>query len=308
MSKDLVVKHNDFIEAGYNLNPIQVRILAKLASMIRIDDEDFKLYEFQAKDLLKELKIGEENYTVLRSAIDGFFGKPINIIKVKSNLVLNLLSSAEYFPDGRIELEYSPKMKPMLLRLKENFTKYDAETFMSLRSKYGQRLYELCKQYEAVGKREIEIEFLRKIFYLQDKYKKYGDFKKRIIEPAVQEINDKTDIKVSYKEYKHGKRVHSLCFKIKGQYKLKMKSYKKLELAEETAGFKTAPIKTLKEILAKERSDGPGLLDDLDISLTKGLLRITATDKVLIDRLGDMKNTIEKVAMAHGYETVFDLV
>jgi len=292
MSKDLVVKHNDFIEAGYNLNPIQIRVLTKLASMIHSEDEDFKLYEFRAQDLLKELQIGAENYTVLRDAINGFFGKPINIIKVKSNLVLNLLSSAEYFPDGRIELEYSPKMKPYLLQLKANFTRYSAMIFMNLRSKYAQRIYELLKQYETAGERKIELAYLREIFYLQDKYKKYGDFKKRVIESAIREINEKTDIEISYTEFKKGKRVHALIFKIKSQ-----KTTPKKDPLESKPLFDIPDddlLATLKKEAKVQRSDAPGLLDDLDILVTQDKVIISAEDPIHIDRLGTLKEFIEE--------------
>ena len=42
----LIVKHNDFIEAKYNLTLTELKIIAKLSSMIQKDDDDFKSYKF----------------------------------------------------------------------------------------------------------------------------------------------------------------------------------------------------------------------------------------------------------------------
>ena len=65
MKKNLIVKHNDFIEAKYNLTLTELKIIAKLSSMIKKDDDDFKVYKFTANELMEDLKLNN-NYDDLK--------------------------------------------------------------------------------------------------------------------------------------------------------------------------------------------------------------------------------------------------
>ena len=74
MKKNLIVKHNDFIEAKYNLTLTELKIIAKLSSMIKKDDDDFKVYKFTANELMEDLKLNN-NYDDLKEAIEkGYLG------------------------------------------------------------------------------------------------------------------------------------------------------------------------------------------------------------------------------------------
>jgi len=135
-------------------------------------------------------------------------------------LTISLLSSAEYHKDGKIELEFSPKLKPYLLQLKENFTKYQLENVLSLSSFYAIRIYELCKQYETIKERTIEIKELKEILDIKAKsYSIYNRFKTKVLDIAEREINEKTDINISVEEIKTGRKVTSIKFIIKSKTK-----------------------------------------------------------------------------------------
>ena len=56
MSNNLIVKHNEIIEGKYNLSLVEIKIIAKLTSSINKDDDEFEVYKFNAKQLLKDLK------------------------------------------------------------------------------------------------------------------------------------------------------------------------------------------------------------------------------------------------------------
>lgn len=110
------------------------------------------------------------------------------------------LASAEYKNgEGIMLLTFSPKLKPYLLQLKKAFTSYRLNNILSLKSAYSIRLYELLKKWQYLNKWECSIENLKEKFGIeQDKYKLYGHFKARVVEPAVKELNEKTDIQISY--------------------------------------------------------------------------------------------------------------
>jgi plasmid replication initiation protein len=94
---------------------------------------------------------------------------------------------------------------------------YELGNVGGLKSVYGIRLYELLVQYKAIGERTIKIKYLREILCLGAKYKAMKDFKKYIIESAMKEINEQTDLRISYENIKRGRSIISLHFTIKAR-------------------------------------------------------------------------------------------
>jgi len=220
MKKDLVVQHNKIIEGKYNMTTTEIKIIAKLTSLIKKDDDDFKEHTFVSKNLLNELNLGSENYTALEESINKLISRRIEIEQdnKKKKLVTTFLSSCIYDNTGdesKIILRYDPNLKPYFIQLGKHFTKYYLENILELNSFYAIRIYELCKQYETIKERTIEIKDLKEILDINDKYKKYNDFKKKVLEISEREINEKTDINISFEEIKTGRKVTSIKFKIK---------------------------------------------------------------------------------------------
>ena len=249
---ELIVKHNNFIEAKYYLTLTEIKIIAKLASMIQKDDDDFKSYKFTAKELLDDLKLNN-NYDDLRDAIRKLLTKLVIIKTENSILEINFLSSAEYFNDSTIELCFDAKLKQYLLQLKENFTMYQFENVVALSSVYAIRIYELCKQYEKIKERTIEIKTLKEILEIEDKYKLYADLKKRVLKIAEREINEKTDITISFEEIKTSKKVTSIKFLIEKKEKEKSEIKETEDSIELIELFNLCKTKTdeIKKILYK---------------------------------------------------------
>ena len=81
----------------------------------------------------------------------------------------------------------------MITRLEEQFTKYDIEQVSGLTSAYAVRLYELLIAWRSTGKTPIiEIQkFRQKLGVLDTEYKQMNDFKKRVLDIAINQINEK---------------------------------------------------------------------------------------------------------------------
>jgi plasmid replication initiation protein len=79
-------------------------------------------------------------------------------------------------------------------------------------STYGIRLYELLMQWKSTGKREIEIEWLKKQFELDGSYSAMCDLKKRVIDPAVKDINEHSNYQIKWEQRKTGRKVTHLTF------------------------------------------------------------------------------------------------
>jgi len=103
-------------------------------------------------DLADFLGIDHKNaYKELKKATYSMLDRKLRLKSSDRELQMNWLASADYFNKiGVVELEISEKLKPFLLQLKKNFTKYNFENVISLKSGYSIRIYELLKQFEKI--------------------------------------------------------------------------------------------------------------------------------------------------------------
>ncbi|HID29537.1 MAG TPA: RepB family plasmid replication initiator protein [Desulfobacterales bacterium] len=123
------------------------------------------------------------------------------------------VSAIDYFPgQGRVRVYFSPRIIPYLAQLSEQFTKYKLRHVAKFRSLYGVRLYELLIQWQSTGEREIQIDWLRKTFGLQDKYPRIDDLKRRVINPAIKDVNEHSNLWVKCGQRKMGRRIVAFQF------------------------------------------------------------------------------------------------
>lgn len=218
--KGLMVKSNYIIEASYKLSLQEQRLIYILTTKIEQEDVNFKPYRLAVKEFADILGVKNKNiYSEVAKYIESLRHRDLTIIKENSILKTTWLSSAEYFTnEGYVELEFSPKLKPYLLQLKERFTKLDFKNVINFNSNYSCRVYELLKQYERIGERTLKLDDLKTMFCIEpNEYKLYADFKRKVILQAQKEINSKTDIYFEFQEIKSGKKVTTLKFIINRQ-------------------------------------------------------------------------------------------
>ena len=169
MKDNLIVKHNDLIQARYNLSLNEQKIILYSASQIDREKENFNIISISIKEFTELLGTTQDRYTEFKDIAKALISKTLYIEKEGAELVTSWLSSMEYIKDeGMIELEFSQKLIPYLLQLKNRFTRYQLENILYLENKYSVRVYELLKQYENIGKREIDINNLRKYLGSED--------------------------------------------------------------------------------------------------------------------------------------------
>ena len=94
---------------------------------------------------------------------------------------------------------------------------------LSLDSKYSKRIYEMMAQYRNLGELKIDVTELKRRLSLYneksgvEQYKNWADFERRILLVAQNEMNEKTDLRVTYKTIKQGRRISTLHFYIKAE-------------------------------------------------------------------------------------------
>lgn len=221
-SKALVTKSNNLVEARYHFSIWETRVFTKLVSLIQPDDVDFKKYKLQIKDLVSFYSVNDNDaYVKIKAVPDSLLKKVVTIPYTENGeerfLKTGLIAQATIpkKKEGYIELSFHPDLKPYLLQLKRTFLSYDIRNVLKISSVYSVRIYELLKQYERIGCREFDIETLKIILGVSDKYKLYGHFKSRIIIKAQEDLEQYTDICFDFSEIKKGRRVTDLFFEIK---------------------------------------------------------------------------------------------
>jgi len=247
--------HNNLIQARHKLSLEEIRLMDTIISFIQPEDEDFKIYKIPVsifKDMYGEQR--KDIYDVVKRTIEGLLSKPIKIETVNKNgkksfKMFNFISYGEYLEgQGSFYISISPQFKPYLLKLKEFFTKIPIKYTYILKSKYAIRLYELLKQYEETGFRIDGIKDLREMLGVEDcEYSRFVDFERWVLKTAVKEINEKTDIEVSYKKKKTGRKITHIEFTIKS---------KKAEIEDTTQTTKSIPqsvdIQEQKKVVSKD--------------------------------------------------------
>lgn len=125
--------------------------------------------------------------------------------------MINIIPYARY-KDGIFKFRLNYAIIPYLLEINKNFTEYQLNYLLAMNSAYAIKLYKLLYQYKKIKTRKFSIDDLKTQFGLHSKYALYGDFKNRILEPSIKQINARTDLNVSYKEIKFGRKVDKIEF------------------------------------------------------------------------------------------------
>ena len=237
MSKDLIVKDNKLIAAKYSLSTLQQKVL--LQAIAKIEPTDTKhIYKFNIMEFAEavDLKGSKTIYNQMATICDQLIKLPNLCIKTKDDgfKYINWVASAEYIPkEAIVEVEFSQKLMPYLIELKEQFTTYYLANIMQLKSSFSIRIFELLKQYEKLKKRTIKLEDFRQLVgtteidkngeIIKEDYPLYANFKSRVILPAQKELKQKTDIYFNFKEIKEGRKVVAIEFEILENIKNKNK-------------------------------------------------------------------------------------
>lgn len=220
MDKRLVIKSNFLVEASYKLSAIEQKIILSLSTKIKKEDQEFKKYTFNLGELSSFLGLNTNaDYAYLQETTRALLSKVLILKKENSLLQTHWFESVEYFEKtGTVSMCFSPDLKPFMLQLKENFTKFQLKYAIQLKSRFSIRTYELLKQYESIGTREFLLTDLKEMLGVgPEDYPLYGNFKAKVLLVAQKELQAKTDIAFDFEEIKVGRSVGRIRFTIHSQ-------------------------------------------------------------------------------------------
>lgn len=114
---------------------------------------------------------------------------------------------------GYVELCFSDKIRPHITDLRSDFTLVDLNAVRGMNSVHSIRIYEMLRRYRSTGWMTISIADLRTLFQLERKYTEVNDFKRKVIDKSIEEINQKTNLQVTYEVKRTGRKITHITFK-----------------------------------------------------------------------------------------------
>lgn len=226
-NNELVSKSNTLIEASYTLNLVAQRLivlaiikarnqgeLSKVGGIHRITAIEYRAYFGCALPMA---------YESLQSACKSLYesefvwlGKDEQGDPQKNTS--RFVQRATYNEGkGFVEVMFGNDIIPLITRLSKEYTEYELIQIRNLNSVYALRVFEMLMQWKILGKTPlVTIEDLRsRLGIAVHQYKLMSNFKKRVLDLAINEINEHTDITASYKQHKQGKAITGFTFTFK---------------------------------------------------------------------------------------------
>ena len=224
-----IYKADTLLQKGrFELSLTEQRLILYAISQIKPTDTKFQEYTLWIKDFYDICGIKElDSYTALKKILLDMRKKVWWITMDDPNEPgMECESAVSWFEitrtskkSGKIVIAFHPDMMPYLLELARQreegvgyYTQYTFRYVLPMKSQYSIRLYELLKSYQK-NNREwwFKIDELKRLLDCQN-YIRFADFRLRVLEIAVKEINDFSDINIHYKTQKDGKRIDVITF------------------------------------------------------------------------------------------------
>lgn len=231
VEQHLIAKSNALIQASYKLTLNEQRLILLAISGLnskRISHragynqvDGIRITAAQFSEAWKLPK--KDAYASLKDATNELFERSIIEVKGKKTVKDRWVSRVTYHDgEGWAELSLSPHITPHLTSLGQNYTAYRLGQVANLRSTYAIRLFEWCIQFVDNGWLLIQLDdFVQRLGVA---YTRYADIRRYVIEPAVAELQAKSNLAITWAPIKDGKKVTSIRFEFKEQ------SQKKLDL------------------------------------------------------------------------------
>ena len=225
MGSKLVVKDNALIEASYSLGTVEQRILLLAILVARESNTTIEMGKeltIHASKYSEVFNVDKKaGYEALKSGVQGLLNANFGY-RVKDKVVYsNWVDTIAYIDNKAvIEVIFTTKVVAFISELERRFTSYEISQVASIKNRYAIRLYESLIQYRNTGKLNISLKELRlRLGVADDEYYQMSMFKKRVLDLAITQINQHTDITAKYEQVKQGRTITGFKFSFKQKAK-----------------------------------------------------------------------------------------
>lgn len=232
--EEVVYQADTLLQKGrFELTLTEQRLILYAISRIKPTDAKFDEYTVRLKDFYDICGIKEkDDYTELKKIIHGLQRKFWWIVMEDPHEPgTECESGVNWFTvartnkrSGNFTYMFHPDMVPYLLELAKQreegkgfYTQYTFQYILPMRSQYSIRLYELLKSYQKNNMTWwFKLDELKRLLNARN-YKMFKDFRVNVLDIAMREINEYSDLKIKYETEKDGKRITEVMFYMAGK-------------------------------------------------------------------------------------------
>lgn len=222
-----VAKSNNLIDASYKLNvQAQKLVLACLGKIdSRPDATPQKEVTLTASEFSELMGIDIKNaHRELYKAADALFKSSIILHEGDDEIELYWIQekAKKLKGEGAIRIVWSYRILRYICQLKSRFTTYKLRNIASLQSGHSIRMYELLMKFNSTGERVIYLDDFKSALGIANKYPEFKVLNRDVIKPAIEELNQRSDLIITFDTIKKGRNVAALVFNFKQSQQLKM--------------------------------------------------------------------------------------
>ncbi|MFQ1048333.1 replication initiation protein [Avibacterium paragallinarum] len=222
MSSELTIsKANSFVQASYSMTLDEMRVLALTLGVFDPENPTKRDFEFTVSEFCQHFPDVNPDiaYTQVQNAIRKISRRWMTLRDDEYVLdeVVFVTDRTYFKKEGRFRIMFHERLMPYISELHGNYTKYQLVQIGAFTSTHSIRLYELCSQYRKTGWRQTSLDDLKDWLQVTGKYDLYANFRKWVLEPAISEINAKSDLLVDVEPIKRGRTIVALKFTIKSK-------------------------------------------------------------------------------------------
>lgn len=223
----VVMANNMLMHSASNLTLDELKLLRFIIMQTKKGDKELFEFELSAKDFASVLGVNiktKDLYKRLDTMTTHLMQEVIRIgdDSKKQWVKFHWVDVCRY-NNGKITIKISDELKPFLVELRGNFTRYQLSEIISFKSTYAIRIYEILNSYmnennlpyaDVAIEISISVDELRKNTDTVNKFERPYDFKKKVVDTAIREINDKSKYHITATPYKSGKAIVGFDFLI----------------------------------------------------------------------------------------------
>lgn len=230
---EVIAKSNDLVNGFFEVTTVEYQFITTALMIISQKNEANEYYDestvfeitamqFQKIWGLNEVsKIGYKNLKRVAVSVQqkGFWYYGLNKKQEHKLTFSSWFSYIQPAEQGSVKFGFPPPMIELLKSYRRKFTWFYFQDARKLKKLYSWRLYEFIHQYKHIDKDKmptvkvadnkirITVDRLRTMYQLQDKYPQMCDFKSRVIDQSVKEINANTSLHLKATPEKNGRNI-----------------------------------------------------------------------------------------------------
>ena len=222
-NSNLVVKDNALINASYNLDLVEQRMILLAIVEARENGQGINANDpltIHASSYAHQFGVHRNAaYKALKGACRQLFKREFSYQEIRPKGIAHIqsrwVSQVAYLEDTAcIQMIFAPAVVPLITALEKQFTSYELEQVSGLNSAYAVRLYELLIAWRKTGKTPVFSieEFRHKLGVEPHEYLRMDHLKSRVLDASIAQINSQTDIAATYEQHKRGRTISGFSF------------------------------------------------------------------------------------------------